>query len=64
LRDNDRIIGVVTSKRFRHMDSMQRQDLIHEILASHLTEPEQRHVLMIVGVTPEEEMANAGDEDE
>src|SRR5439155_8983 len=29
LRDEDGIIGVVTSKRFRRMDSMQRQDLIH-----------------------------------
>ncbi len=31
LRDEDRVIGVVTSKRFRRMDTMQRQDLIYEI---------------------------------
>jgi stress-induced morphogen len=62
LRDNDGIIGVVTSKRFRRMDTMQRQDLIHDILASHLTGEERRHVLLIVGVTPEEEVANARDE--
>ncbi len=59
LRDKDRIIGVVTSKRFRRMDSMKRQDLIHEILTTHLTPTERRHVLFIVGVTPEEEAANA-----
>jgi len=59
LRDEDGIIGVVTSKRFRRMDSMQRQDLIHDILATHLTGEERRHVLLIVGVTPEEEVANA-----
>ncbi len=61
LRDDDRIIGVVTSKRFRRMDTMQRQDLIHDILATHLTDEERRHVLLIVAVTPEEEVANAAD---
>jgi stress-induced morphogen len=64
LRDDDRIIGVVTSKRFRQMDSMQRQDLIHDILANHLTMEDQRHVLMIVCVTPEEELANAADKND
>ena len=63
LRDEDGIIGVVTSKCFRRMDTMQRQDLIHDILENHLTGPERRRVLMIVGVTPEEEVANAEDED-
>lgn len=62
LRDDDGIIGVVTSRRFRRMDTMQRQDLIHEILETHLTPEERRHVLLVVGVTPEEEIANAVDE--
>jgi acid stress-induced BolA-like protein IbaG/YrbA len=61
LREDDGVIGVVTSKRFRRMDVMQRQDLIHDILATHLTGEERRHVLLIVGVTPEEEVANAED---
>ena len=61
LRDDDRIIGVITSRRFRRMDTMQRQDLIHDILATNLTPKERRHVLLIVGVTPEEEVAYAGD---
>ena len=63
LRDEDRIIGIVTSRRFRRMDTMKRQDLIHDILSSGLTEEERRHVLLIVAVTPEEELANAGIED-
>lgn len=63
LRDEDGIIGVVTSKSFRKMDSMERQDLLHETLATHLTGEEQRQVVMIVAVTPDEEAANAnGDE--
>jgi acid stress-induced BolA-like protein IbaG/YrbA len=64
LRDDDGIIGVVTSKRFRRMDTMQRQDLIHDILATRLTGEERRHVLLIVGVTPEEEAADARAEDD
>ncbi len=61
LRDEEGIIGVVTSKRFRRLDTMQRQNLIHDILANHLTEEERRHIVLIVGVTPEEELANARD---
>lgn len=64
LRDDDRIIGIITSKRFRRMDTMQRQDLIFDLLATHLTEAERRHVLLIVAVTPEEGIAYASDDDE
>ncbi len=63
LRDEDGIIGVITSRRFRRMDTMRRQDLIHDILATGLHPEERRHVLVIVGVTPEEEIANAGGEE-
>ena len=45
------------------MDTMQRQDLIHEILEAGLTPQERRHVLLVVAVTPEEEIANSGDDD-
>lgn len=60
LRDDDGIIGVITSERFRRLDTMQRQDLIHDLLETSLTAPERRQVLLIVAVTPEEEVANAG----
>jgi septum formation inhibitor-activating ATPase MinD len=63
LRDKDRIIGIVTSKRFRRMDTMKRQDLIHDILATGLTPTERRQVVLIVAVTPEEEIAYAGVDD-
>jgi acid stress-induced BolA-like protein IbaG/YrbA len=62
LRDEDGIIGIVTSKRFRRMDSMQRQEMIHQILEDRLTEAERREIVIIVAVTPEEELANAGSE--
>jgi hypothetical protein len=64
LRDEDGIIGIVTSSRFRRMDTMQRQDLIQDILAARLSGEELREVLLIVAVTPEEEVANAGGRDE
>jgi len=62
LRDDDGIIGVVTSKSFHGKDTMERQDIFHELLATHLTGEERRQVLLIVGVTPEEEVADAKDE--
>jgi hypothetical protein len=59
LRDEDGIIGVVTSRRFRNKDSMDRQDMIQEtLLANGLTKEEMRRVLVIVAVTPEEEAAH------
>lgn len=61
LRDDDGVIGIVTSKRFHRMDTMQRQDVIHDILATNLTDEERRHVVLIVAVTPEEAVANATD---
>ena len=64
LRDEDGIIGVVASQRFRKLDTMQRQELIHDLLATHLNSEERRHVLLIVAVTPEEEIANARDTNE
>jgi hypothetical protein len=60
LRDEDGIIGVVTSERFRPLDMMDRQDLIGEVLDRHLSPKEQRRILVIVGVTPEEEAAHSG----
>jgi hypothetical protein len=34
------------------MDTMQRQDLIHDLLATHLKPEERRQIVLIVGVTP------------
>lgn len=62
LREEGGLIGVVTSKRFRRMDTMQRQNLIHDILTTQLSKDERRHVVLIVGVTPEEEAANAAND--
>lgn len=54
LDDLDGIIGVITSDQFAGMESMDRQNLIGEIIESHLTLDERRQVQVIVGVTPEE----------
>lgn len=61
LRDEDGIIGVVTSRRFRRLGGVQRQEVLHDILATSLTPAERRKVVLIIGVTPEEELANARD---
>jgi acid stress-induced BolA-like protein IbaG/YrbA len=59
LRNGDRIVGIITSKRFRRMDGMKRQDLIDNLLVAHLNEKEKRRIAIIVGVTPEEAIANS-----
>lgn len=54
LDDVDGIIGVITSDQFAGMESIDRQNLIGEIIEEHLTVDERRQVQVIVGVTPEE----------
>jgi len=54
LQDDDGLIGVITSERFKGMDSMDRQNWIGEILKAGLTPEEKRRILAIVAVTPEE----------
>jgi hypothetical protein len=54
LDDHDGIIGVITSGRFAGMETIDRQNLIGDILASRLSQEEQRRVQVIVGVTPDE----------
>ena len=54
LEDNDGIIGVITSPKFKGMESIDRQTLIGDIVAAHLSQEERRRVQVIVGVTPDE----------
>jgi len=51
------IVGVVTSERFAGMDGVDRQGLMADFLAKHLSREEQRQVQIIVAVTPDEETA-------
>jgi stress-induced morphogen len=58
LQDEDGVIGVVVSARFQGLDSMERLDLIDKTLDKKLTAEEKKGVLMIVAVTPTEEIAH------
>jgi hypothetical protein len=59
LRDEDRIIVVVTSNRFRNLEMMDRQTLLEDTLRTHgLSREEMRRILLLVAVTPEEEQAH------
>lgn len=62
LEDNDGIIGVITSPRFAGMETIDRQNLIGDIVESHLNPEERRRVLVIVGVTPDEGTGYLSDE--
>ncbi len=55
LEDHDGIIGVITSPKFAGMETIDRQNLIGDIVATHLSPEERRHVQVIVAVTPDEE---------
>ena len=54
LEDHDGIIGVVTSAQFAAMEPLDRQNLIGDIIATHLSPEERRRVQVIVAVTPDE----------
>lgn len=54
LEDHDGIIGVITSDSFRGMDTIDRQNLIGDLIQKHLSPDERQQVLVIVGVTPDE----------
>jgi hypothetical protein len=54
LEDVDGIIGVITSANFARMDTIDRQTLIGDILATNLNPEERRRIQVIVAVTPEE----------
>ncbi len=54
LEDNDGITGVITSAAFSGMESIDRQNLIGDLIDSHLTPAERRQVQVIVGITPDE----------
>jgi stress-induced morphogen len=50
-----RFTGVITSKRFRRKQPMNRHNLIHKFLSAKLTPKEMSRVLLLVALTPEEE---------
>ena len=60
LQDDDGIIGVVVSDRFRAMESLDRQTLIQDALRKSsptLSRDDMRQVLAIAPMTPEEYFA-------
>jgi len=54
LEDHNGIFGVITSAGFAQMETIDRQNLIGDILKSTLTPEERREVQIIVAVTPDE----------
>jgi stress-induced morphogen len=58
LKDEDGITGVVTSARFRGMSSLDRQELIWDALDRNLTPEERRKIVIVIAVSPEEEIAH------
>lgn len=63
LEDNDGIIGVITSAGFARVETIDRQSLIGDLIATHLTPEERRRVQVIVGITPDEGIGYLAGED-
>jgi hypothetical protein len=60
IKDKKGIFGIVTSRRFQNMDTMDRQDFLEDVLVKQgLTPDELKQILIIAAVTPEEEAARA-----
>ena len=59
LRDEDGIIGFVISPRFRGLDSSERLAMIWSVLDAQLTPEERRRIVIMIAVTPEEELAHS-----
>jgi len=56
--DGNGIIGSVTSERFVGMETIDRVHMIWDCLGKGLTPQERRRVVLIVAVTPFEEIAH------
>ena len=63
LKDHDGIIGVITSPGFAAMETIDRQNLISDFVATNLSQEERRQVQVIVGVTPDEETGYLASDD-
>ena len=59
LEENDGVYGYVISSRFKGMDTIDRLDIIWNILDSGLKPKERRNVLTIVAITPREAIAHS-----
>jgi stress-induced morphogen len=57
LEEDEKIIGTITSQRFDGMETIDRINMVWDILDGGLTSEERRQILMIVPATPEEEIA-------
>lgn len=54
LKDEDGIIGTVTSTRFRDRETIDRVNMVWDALEKSLSTEEQRKIAIIVPMTPEE----------
>jgi hypothetical protein len=59
LDGSDGIIGWVVSKRFEGLESIDRMNMLWDILDAGLTKEERRRIVMIVAATPVEAIAHS-----
>lgn len=59
LHEDDGIIGVLVSKEFEGLESMDRQNMIWSVLDRSLGPEERRQIQIIVAATPEEQVGHS-----
>ena len=58
LKDEDGIIGTIISSRFMGLDSIERVKMVWKVLDQDLKPEERKRIVIILAVTPEEEIAH------
>jgi acid stress-induced BolA-like protein IbaG/YrbA len=55
--DSDKVLGFIVSDKFLSLDEEARQDMIWEHLRKYLNSQERSHIIALIALTQEEEMA-------
>jgi acid stress-induced BolA-like protein IbaG/YrbA len=55
--DSDKVLGFIVSDKFISLDEEARQDMIWEHLRKYLNSQERTHIIALIALTQEEEMA-------
>lgn len=59
LEDDKGIIGTIISNQFKHMETMDRVNLIWDYLEENLTKEERRKIVIIIAMTPREKLLHS-----
>lgn len=59
LKNEDGIIGTIISNKFNGMESMDRVNMVWDYLDRYLTKEEKRQIVILLTITPKEELLHS-----